>query len=139
MDTGQLLRSAAAVAAILDREIARGIDSRRIVLAGFSQGGAVAYQAALAYAQPLAGLLVLSAYFPTADSITPNAANANLPVRICHGTLDPVVPEALGREAHRRLLAMGHAAEYQAYPIGHQVSPDEILDIARWLRGVLAL
>jgi phospholipase/carboxylesterase len=139
VDERQLLQSAAAVSVLVDREIARGIDSRRIVVAGFSQGGAVAYQVALGYPQPLAGLLVLSAYFPTARSITLHAANRDLPIQVCHGSLDPVVPEELGHQAHQTLLAMGYVAGYKTYPIGHNVSPEEIADVSRWLRGTLGL
>lgn len=139
VDERQLLQSAAAVSALVDREIERGIDSRRIVVAGFSQGGAVAYQLALSYPQPLAGLLVLSAYFPTARSITLHDANRELPIQVCHGSLDPVVPEELGHQAHQTLLAMGYAAGYKTYPIGHNVSPEEIADVSRWLRATLGL
>ena len=139
VDERQLLRSAAAVSALVDREIERGIDSRRIVIAGFSQGGAVAYQLALSDPRPLAGLLVLSAYFPTARSIKLHPANRELPILVCHGSLDPVVPEELGHQAHQTLLAMGYAAGYKTYPIGHNVSPDEIADVSRWLRATLGL
>jgi phospholipase/carboxylesterase len=138
-DERQLLRSAAAVTALVDRELARGIESSRIVLAGFSQGGAVAYQVALSYPRPLAGLLVLSAYFATAMTLTPHPANRSLPVQICHGTLDPVVPEELGHQAHQTLLAMGYPVQYKTYPIGHNVSAEEIADVARWLRTTLGL
>ena len=124
------------VAQALER---RGIDSRRIVVAGFSQGGAVAYQLALSDPRPLAGLLVLSAYFPTARTIRLHDANRALPILVCHGSLDPVVPEELGHQAHQTLLAMGYAAGYKTYPIGHNVSPEEIADVSRWLRATLGL
>lgn len=139
VDERQLLQSAAAVAALVDREIARGIDSRRIVVAGFSQGGAVAYQLALSHPRPLAGLLVLSAYFPTARSIMLHDANRELPIQVCHGSLDPVVPEELGHQAYQTLLAMGYAVGYKTYPIGHNVSPEEIADVSRWLHSTLGL
>ena len=139
VDERQLVQSAVTVKALVDREIERGIDSRRIVIAGFSQGGAVAYQLALSYPQPLAGLLVLSAYFPTARSITLHPANRELPVQVCHGSLDPVVPEELGHQAHQTLLAMGYTAGYKTYPIGHNVSAEEIADVSRWLRATLGL
>jgi phospholipase/carboxylesterase len=109
------------------------------VIAGFSQGGAVAYQLALSDPRPLAGLLALSAYFPTARSIRLHPANRELPILVCHGSLDPVVPEDLGHQSHQTLLAMGYAAGYKTYPIGHNVSPEEIADVSRWLRVTLGL
>lgn len=138
IDRSQLIDSAERVRELIDREIDRGIPSERIVVAGFSQGGAVSYQAALTYMQPLAGLMCLSSYFATRDTITPNSANKNLPVLICHGSADPMVPERLGREAHRQLLEMGYAAEFKTYPMDHAVCPQEIADISRWLQRVLA-
>lgn len=137
VDETQLVASAAAIAALVEREIARGIDSRRIVLAGFSQGGAVALHAALCHPQPLAGVLALSTYFPTAATIRPHAANRGLPVRICHGRFDPMVAEALGERARSALLALGHPVEYSSYPMEHEVCVEEVTDIARWLQQVL--
>lgn len=134
VDEEGLLRSAEAVRTLVDREMGRGIDSRRIALAGFSQGGAVSYQAALTCPSPLAGLLVLSAYFATARSIRPNPANAGLPIRIYHGTADPVVPEVLGRESRDALIGMGYRPVYNTYPMQHAVCPEEIADISAALR-----
>jgi phospholipase/carboxylesterase len=138
IDAAQLIASAENIRLLIDRETDRGIPSERIVLAGFSQGGAVAYQTALTYMQPLAGLLCMSSYFATRETITPNSANRNLPVFICHGTQDPMVPERLGREAQRELTDRGYAVEYQSYPMEHAVCAREIGDIARWLQRVLA-
>lgn len=138
IDSTQLIDSAEKVRLLIDREIDRGIPSHRIVLAGFSQGGAVAYQCALTYMQPLAGLLCMSTYFATRESITPNSANKSLPVLICHGSQDPVVPERLGREARQQLTAMGYQVEYQSYPMDHAVCAREITDISRWLQQLLA-
>ncbi|HPQ96408.1 MAG: carboxylesterase [Thiothrix sp.] len=137
VDTGQLLASARAVQALVDRERERGIASERIVLAGFSQGGAVVYQAALTYPEPLAGVLALSTYFATADTIRPDAANRKLLIRICHGLMDDVVPESLGQAAQKRLQEMGYAPEYLTYPIGHSVSLAEIRDLGMFLRAWL--
>ncbi len=139
VDEAQLRASAAAVSALVDREIARGTQSRRIVLAGFSQGGAVAFEAALTYRQPLAGLLGLSTYFATGGSIEPDAANRLLPVQLFHGTHDPVVPEALGRQSELTFRAMGHPVSYKTYPIGHQLCLEEVADISAWLKQVLSL
>lgn len=137
IDLDQLLNSAEAVTALIEREIARGIAPERIVIAGFSQGGAVAYQVALTFPQRLAGLLALSTYFASADSITPHPANDNLPILIQHGLQDPIVPEALGRAAHERLKALGYAAEYDTYVMPHSVHPSQVRAIGRWLNRVL--
>jgi phospholipase/carboxylesterase len=138
IDAAQLIASAENIRLLIDRETDCGIPSERIVLAGFSQGGAVAYQTALTYMQPLAGLLCMSSYFATRETITPNSANRNLPIFICHGTQDPMVPERMGREAQRELTDRGYAVEYRSYPMEHAVCAQEIGDIARWLQRVLA-
>lgn len=134
VDVEGLQRSAAAVTALVDREIDRGIDSRRIVIAGFSQGGAVGYQVALACSRPLAGLLVLSAYFATAGVLQSHPANARLPIRIFHGTADPIVPEYLGRESRDLLERMGYHPAYKTYPMQHAVCGEEIADISTALQ-----
>lgn len=138
VDVAQLVASAEAVQALIQQELDRGIDSKRIVLAGFSQGGAVAYQAALSYDRPLGGLLAMSTYFATADSLTPNPSNAALPIMIQHGDHDPIVPESLGREAQSRLAAMGYATEYQVYPMPHSVHPQQVQAISQWLQAILS-
>jgi phospholipase/carboxylesterase len=138
IDATQLIASAEQVRLLIDREIDRGIPSDRIVIAGFSQGGAVAYQAALTYMQPLAGLLCMSTYFATRQTITPNSANRKLSVFICHGTADPMVPERMGRDALQDLTARGYPVDYKAYPMGHEVCAAQIADISRWLQRVLA-
>ena len=137
VDETQLRQSARRVHDLVNREIARGVKPERIVLAGFSQGGAVALEAGLTFPQRLAGLLSLSSYFATADTIEPAAANRDLPVRICHGTLDPVVMQSLGRRSAERLEAMGHPVTYTTYSMAHAVCPQEIRDIADWLLTVL--
>lgn len=134
VDVGQLEVSALAVHAFIEREIGRGIPSERIVVAGFSQGGAVSYQAALTYDKPLGGLLALSTYFATANSIEAHTANKALAIRIMHGTVDDVVPESLGRQAQALLTEMGYAPEYMTYSVGHSVSMEELQDIGQYLR-----
>lgn len=138
IDATQLIASAEQVRLLIDREIDRGIPSHRIVIAGFSQGGAVAYQAALTYMQPLAGLLCMSTYFATRQTITPNSANRKLPIFICHGTADPMVPERMGRDALQDLTTRGYPVEYKGYPMGHEVCAAQIADLSRWLQRVLA-
>jgi phospholipase/carboxylesterase len=137
VDEAQLIKSAEAIQELIDREIARGMESNRVVLAGFSQGGAVALHAALTYPKPLAGLMGLSTYFATADSIVPHQANRQLPVLLCHGTLDPVVPETLGRQTELRLRSMGYAPKYINYGMQHAVCYEEVVDISAWLQSVL--
>ena len=137
VDTEQLMTSASRVVELIDREIARGIDSRRIVLAGFSQGGAVAYQVALTCPKPLAGLLALSTYFMTANTIEPCDANRHIPIQVMHGTHDPMVQEQMGQKAVQTLQAMGYQPQYTTYPMEHQVCLEQIRDISRWLQQVL--
>ena len=138
VDEEQLRQSAAAVHALIQQQHEQGIDSRRIVLAGFSQGGAVVLEAGLSCQLPLAGILSLSSYFPTADSVTINDVNRSLPIRVCHGTQDPVVNEALGLAAVESLKKLGYQPEYSRYPMPHSVCPPEIVDISNWLQRVLA-
>ncbi|MFT5722539.1 MAG: phospholipase/carboxylesterase [Motiliproteus sp.] len=133
VDEAQLRISATAIQALIDREIARGIDSRRILLAGFSQGGAVSYEAALTYSEPLGGLLALSTYFATATNIQPHPANRQLPIQVYHGSLDPVVPPALGHNAVTCLTAMGYQPTFQDYPMEHAVCPEQIAHIGHWI------
>ena len=138
VDMNQLTESAEKIRLLIDRETDRGIPSDRIVLAGFSQGGAVSYQTALTYIQPLAGLLCLSSYFATKDRITPNSAKKHIPIIIFHGTNDPMVPVQQGKLACQRLTEMGYAVDYSEYPMDHEVCLEEIAEISRWLQQVLA-
>lgn len=135
VDEAQLCASADAIADLIDREIERGIDSRRIVIAGFSQGGAVAYHAALSYPKPLAGVIALSTYFATSESIQAHPANQAIPILIQHGTRDPIVPEALGQRANQLLTQRGYPTTYQNYAMEHSVCPQQVEDISRWLEN----
>ncbi|MEZ5529531.1 MAG: carboxylesterase [Porticoccaceae bacterium] len=138
VDEKQLKASARNVQDLIEREIQRGIDSRRIVIAGFSQGGAVGFEAALSYPKPLAGLLALSTYFATANSIEINPANANLPVQIFHGSYDDVVPEFHGQNSLAILRDRGFEPGYQTFPMDHSVCMEEVDAISDWLQRVLA-
>ncbi|OQX14278.1 MAG: carboxylesterase [Thiothrix lacustris] len=131
VDVAQLQASAREVGKLIEREIARGIPSERLVLAGFSQGGAVAYQAALSYPKPLAGLLALSTYFATADTVALNAANAQLPIHIFHGKQDTIVSDLLAHKAYNWLRERGYAPAYSEYSMGHSVCGAEIVAIGR--------
>ncbi|TNE75535.1 MAG: carboxylesterase [Gammaproteobacteria bacterium] len=134
VDTEQLRASAAAIAKLIDQEIERGIKPEHIVIAGFSQGGAVAYEVALTYPKRLAGVLALSTYFATADSIDPNPVNAGIPINVYHGTFDPIVPESLGVRSVETLKTMGFDPAYQTYPMEHSVCLEEVVDIGRFIR-----
>jgi phospholipase/carboxylesterase len=134
VDVKQLRASAEQVHALIEREIARGVPSEKIVIAGFSQGGAVAYEAALSFAKPLGGLLTLSTYFATHDSIEENNVNKNIPILIQHGTEDSVVDEVLGQRAYRQLSDRGYKVSYESYPMEHTLCIDQIGAISKWLR-----
>jgi phospholipase/carboxylesterase len=125
--------------ALIRREQDRGIQPGRIVLAGFSQGGAIALQAALRYPERLAGLVALSAYLLLDDRLEQEAheANRGLPVFCGHGMHDPMVPCALGEAAAGRLRGMGHPVEWRTYPMPHAVCPEEVGDLTHWLRDRL--
>jgi phospholipase/carboxylesterase len=137
IDNTQIMASADAVKALIAREIAAGVPSERIVLAGFSQGGAVCYQAALSYHKPLAGLMCLSTYFATYKTLVADPANKEIPIHLFHGSRDAMVPEQLGKMAIESLSLLGHEALYKSYPMDHEVCPQEIADISAWLQSVL--
>lgn len=137
VDVTQLMQSATAIQQLITREISRGIAPERIVLIGFSQGGAVAYEAGLSFEQPLAGLMGLSTYFATSATVQCRQDPARLPISVMHGTADPVVPESLGRDAVATLGTMGFSPSYQSYPMEHNVCMEQIGDISAWLQHVL--
>jgi phospholipase/carboxylesterase len=121
-------------------ERAAGIAAGRIVLAGFSQGGAVALHAGLRHAEPLAGIVGLSTYLPLSATLAAerSAANRATPILMCHGLYDPVLPHALGVMARDWLRAQGQAVDWHEYPMQHQVCEREIRDVAAWLGARLA-
>jgi phospholipase/carboxylesterase len=122
-------------------ERAQGIAARRIVLAGFSQGGATALHVGLRHAEPLAGIIALSCYLPLRDRLSTEveAANRTTPILMCHGREDVVVLPAFGEMSRDALLAAGLPVEWRAYSMGHALCRPEIFDIAAWLRFHLAL
>jgi phospholipase/carboxylesterase len=139
VDIAGLMASAEQINAFVSRELEQGIDSKRIIIAGFSQGGAVAYQVALSHPKPLGGLLAMSTYFATAELIDYSAANRTIPIKIQHGTDDPVVPEQLGRQATAQLVEKGYSVSYENYPMEHAVCPQQIGDISQWLQSNLLI
>lgn len=138
VDEVQLKASAERIQTLIQEQLDQGMDSRRIIVAGFSQGGAVAYQAALSFPQPLGGLLAMSTYFATADNIELAEANKQLPIEVQHGNFDPIVPESLGRNGVDRLRGLGYAVNYRQYPMAHALCPQQVGDIGQWLRERLA-
>lgn len=134
VDTEQLMASSDAVARLVDQEIERGVKSEKIVIAGFSQGGAVAYELGLSYPKRLAGIIALSTYFATAASVKVSEANRGIPINVYHGTRDPMVPESLGRMSVEKLTELGFSPSYQSYPMEHSVCMEEVVDIGEFLR-----
>ena len=134
-ETG-LRESGATLADYIAKEQAAGIEPSRIVVAGFSQGGAVALHAGLRYAEPLAGILALSSYLPLAATLATerSAANRETPILMCHGLYDPVLPHGLGVMARDALRALGYTVEWKEYPMQHQVCLPEIEAIGAWLQ-----
>ena len=124
---------------LLTREKARGIGASRIVLAGFSQGGAIALQTGLRHGERLAGVMALSTYVPLADRLAKeaNPANRGVPIFMAHGTADPMIPFARAQASRDLLLQQGYAVEWHEYLMQHSVCPQEIADIAKWLRRLL--
>ncbi len=131
--------SAAAVGELIAREVARGILAKRIVLAGFSQGGAVSLYTAPRYPDRLAGVMALSAYLPLPARLDAEQglANRGTPIFMAHGLADPVLPVAMGLESREFLQARGYAVEWHQYPMAHSVCADEVGDIRAYLRRVL--
>jgi phospholipase/carboxylesterase len=135
-DSGEILN------ALLARERERGIDASNIVVAGFSQGGAIAMHAALRYPERLAGLMALSTHLPLVsyfdDEVVnnPQACNQELPIFMAHGSFDPMLPMSLGRSSADRLLELGFRVEWHDYPMAHAVCAEEIDDIRTWLVSV---
>jgi phospholipase/carboxylesterase len=129
-----------AVGKLIGREAARGIAPRNIVLAGFSQGGAIALQTGLRYPQQLAGIMALSTYLPLAESLPLEAspANSRTPIFMAHGTHDPIVPYGMGSGSRELLSRSGYNVEWHDYPMQHSVCLEEIRDAAAWLRRVLS-
>lgn len=134
VDTEQLRASADAVAKLVEQQKEKGIPPERIIIAGFSQGGAVAYELGLSYPERFGGVLALSTYFATADTVQRSEANADVPISVYHGTFDPMVPESLGVRSVETLRDMGYDPSYQTFPMEHSVCLEEIQDIGRFIR-----
>ena len=127
---------------LVERERERGVPHEKIVLAGFSQGGAIALHSALRFPQRLAGLMALSTYLPLSGSfdeevVDSNEAQSNeLPIFMAHGSFDPMLPMALGKHSQEVLEKAGYKVKWHDYPMAHAVCPEEIADIRNWLLSV---
>ncbi len=141
VDEAGVIRSRQAIRRLIARENERGIPCSRIFLAGFSQGGAVAYATALTHAEALAGVVALSTYIPTPDLVETEATDANraLPIFAAHGSEDDVVSPELGIRARDLLARLGYQVGWHEYPMPHAVCLEEIQEIGRWLRARMAL
>ena len=138
-DDAGIRDSAALVSRYVKEQEAAGIAANRVVIAGFSQGGAIALHAGLRYPDRLAGVLALSTYLPLRHSLEAERTQANrdVPILMCHGTYDRVVPAAMGVASRDLLLKLGYTVEWRSYPIEHSVSAAEIVDISNWLQARL--
>jgi phospholipase/carboxylesterase len=127
--------SAAAVATLVSREVERGMPSRRIVLAGFSQGGVIALRLGLGHSDRLAGIMALSTYLHDHERFTDavSFASIEVPIFMAHGVADPMIPVTRAITSREALLRQGYGIAWHEYPMGHQVCPAEIRDIATWL------
>lgn len=131
--------SQAEIEALIAREHSRGIPASRTVLAGFSQGGAIALHTGLRHPERLAGIMALSTYLPLADTLATEAspANRDIPVFMAHGTGDPVIPVARAQRSRQDMLDRGYPVQWREYPMPHSVCSEEVTDIAAWLRTTL--
>ncbi|MBN8727737.1 MAG: dienelactone hydrolase family protein [Xanthomonadales bacterium] len=121
--------------ALIAREGERGIPPERVLVAGFSQGGAIALAGALRHGSALAGVIALSTYLPLAERLAAerHPANAKLPIFMAHGSLDPIVPEPLGMMSRDALRQLGYEVDWHSYPMAHQVCMEEIADLRSWM------
>ncbi|TRZ66444.1 MAG: alpha/beta hydrolase [Rhodocyclaceae bacterium] len=140
VDEAGIIHSRQAIRRLIARENRRGVPCARIFLAGFSQGGAVAYTTALTHPEPLAGLIALSTYIPTPQRLEDEATDANkaVPVFAAHGSEDDVVSPELGIRTRDFLIRRGYPVEWHEYPMPHSVCLEEIKEIGRWLRNRMA-
>lgn len=134
-DTAGIRASAEQVEALLDAQLNDGIAADRLILAGFSQGGAMALHTGLRYHKSLAGIMALSCYLPLHESLEAqrSAANRGTPILMAHGSEDPVVPQMLGERSRDYLREQGYDVEWHSYPMAHMVCPQEIAAIGEWL------
>lgn len=140
VDMANINESCAQVEQLIQDQIDQGISPSRIILAGFSQGGVIAYQTALHTKYQVAGVLALSTYLVNGDKVeeADSCVNGQTPILIHHGSQDPVVAPALSIQARDLLLSKGYSVEYKAYEMPHSVCPEQVQDISHWLNVRLA-
>ncbi|MEL0637994.1 MULTISPECIES: alpha/beta hydrolase [Marinomonas] len=140
VDMANIEESCSQISALIEDQIAKGIDASRIILAGFSQGGVIAYQLALTSQRKLAGVMALSTYLANKASVplASDCKNGNTPFLIHHGSQDPVVAPSLALDAKKVLTDQGFQVEYQVYNMPHSVCPEQIQDISAWLMARLS-
>jgi phospholipase/carboxylesterase len=138
-DEKGLRESEALLRKLIEAEKAKGLANDKIVLAGFSQGGAIVLQAGLRYPERLAGIMALSTYLPIATTLDKekSAANQDLPIFMAHGTFDDIIPLRRAEQSKELLVKSGYPVEWRTYPMPHSVSPEEIRDIQQFLLRIL--
>ncbi len=136
VDEAGIRESQRAIEALINQEISRGVPANRIVLAGFSQGGAIALHTGLRCSQGLAGILALSTYLPLASSLEAETSSANrsIPIFMAHGEQDTMIPISIAESSFKELVRHGYKVEWHEYPMAHSVSVEEITDIGAWLK-----
>lgn len=139
-DAAGIEESAARVGSLIRREVEQGIAADRIVLAGFSQGGAMALYVGTRFPASLAGILALSSYLPLRDRLAAEASEANrqVPILMCHGRNDPMLTIQVGRYSRDVLIRLGYAVQWREYDMAHEVCGAEIDDFGQWLRSRLS-
>ena len=138
-DESGVRASAGILEGLIEGELTKGLPSTRILLAGFSQGGAIALHTGLRFRMPLAGILALSTYLPLQEAARDERqeANHNIPIFLAHGSQDPVIPLALSEHTRQFLASLNYRLQCHTYPMPHSVCPEEIRDIAIWLERVI--
>ena len=139
VDMDQFLESGQMLRALINQELESGTPSERIVLAGFSQGGAIVLHTGLLYQKQLAGILAMSMHLPMITRLAPDLSPANrkIPIMMAHGQIDPVIPVARAIETQQDLTRMGYAVKWHEYDMPHTVCADEIQEIRSWLLQIL--
>lgn len=138
-DATGIQKSATSIVELIEKEASRGIAYNKIVLAGFSQGCAMALHIGLRFPHKLAGIIALSGYLPLAmtANLEKHSANANTPIFMAHGTYDPVVALDRAQASHSALEKMGYSVDWNEYPMEHSVNHEELMDISRFLQQIL--